>query len=359
MARTRASLLIAALALAGCASSPTRVTSLPGTAQDLPDFEARLERLRGLLGVPGMTAAVGHNGHLAWTGRFGLADVGAATAPVDTTAFHLASLTKLFGAVVLLKLVDSGLVRLDDSVGTYGVVLPNNGTIRVRHLLSMTSGGATPGATFAYDGDRFAWIGQVIRQASGRTFSDLAMAWITQPLAMRRTAPNVESSAAFAFSGLGAPAYRSAMARPYASAGGVFTLATYPASMSVSAGMISTATDMVHFAQALDSGTILSPAMRTLMFAPTVTPAGDTLPYALGTFSQRIGGVRVIWAYGLWTSISSLLIHVPERGLTFVVLANADRLSADYPLGAGRLMESPVAQEFLRAFVLEQTIVVP
>ena len=99
--------------------------------------------------------------------------------------------------------------------------------------------------------------------------------------------------------------------------------------------------------------------MRDLMFTPTVTAGGSILPYAFGCFSQEYNGVRVIWSYGLWTAISALLIQVPERGLTFVVLANADRLSADYALGAGRLLDSPVAREFLEAFVFQRTVTLP
>ena len=41
---------------------------------------------------------------------------------------------------------------------------------------------------------------------------------------------------------------------------------------------------------------------------------------------DALRGVRVVWQYGLWTAISSL-IKVPERELTFV-LGNTDALSA-------------------------------
>ena len=305
-----------------------------------------------------MQAAIGHNGAISWTKSFGLADVAGQHAVRDTTTFHLASLTKLFGTVVLLRLVDSGLVSLDDPVSSWGVTVPSSGIVRVRHLLSMTSSGSPPGSRFAYDGDRFALLDTVIRRVSGRQFADLVTQWVIRPLALTRTAPNVDNNA-FGFSGLDAATYRATLARPYAVQGSAVTLTTYPTLFGVAAGMMGTATDVVRFAQALDSGTVLRSAMRDLMFTPTVTGTGATLPYAFGCFSQEYGGVRVIWAYGLWTANSSLLIHVPERGLTFAVVANADRLSADYPLGAGRLLDSPIAQEFLNAFVLRQTISLP
>jgi CubicO group peptidase (beta-lactamase class C family) len=304
-----------------------------------------------------MGAAIASNGRVAWQKPFGLADV-SANAPVrDTTTFHLASLTKMFAAVVLLRLVDSGLVSLDDPVSKYGIQIPNSGTIRVRHLMSMTSEGATPGEQFQYNGDRFALLDGVIRQsAGGRSFADLVNAWIITPLSLTRTAPNVDDPASFQYSGKNASAYRATMAKPYALSNGMVRLSTYPTLFSVAAGLISTASDVATFSLALDSGSLLSAASRTLMYTPARTSQGQTLPYALGTFSQVYQGVRVVWAYGYWTANSSLIIKVPDRGLTFVVVANSDRLSSPYPLGSGALLESPVAREFLNAFVFNSTL---
>lgn len=101
-----------------------------------------------------------------------------------------------------------------------------------------------------------------------------------------------------------------------------------------------------------DANTPLEPETKALGFAPTVNPAGDTLPYGPGWFSTRYKGIRVVWQYGLWTAISSLIIKVPERELTFVVLGTTDALSAPYPLGSGRLETSSWAREFLDAFVI-------
>jgi hypothetical protein len=62
--------------------------------------------------------------------------------------------------------------------------------------------------------------------------------------------------------------------------------------------------------------------------------------------------VRIIWHYGYWVANSSLIIKVPDRGLTFVVLANTDGLSSHYPLGSGQLETSPWARLFLDTFVI-------
>jgi CubicO group peptidase (beta-lactamase class C family) len=103
---------------------------------------------------------------------------------------------------------------------------------------------------------------------------------------------------------------------------------------------------------AMDRNALIKPETKALAWSPTVTPAGDTLPYGLGWFSTRYKGVRVVWQYGLWTAISTLLLKVPEQELTFVILGNTDALSAPYRLGGGDLASSPWAREFLDRFVI-------
>ena len=59
-----------------------------------------------------------------------------------------------------------------------------------------------------------------------------------------------------------------------------------------------------------------------------------------------------MWHYGLWTGNSSLIVKVPSRGMSFVVIANNDMLSRPTNLGAGDLMSSSIAKEFINAFVV-------
>jgi len=47
-----------------------------------------------------------------------------------------------------------------------------------------------------------------------------------------------------------------------------------------------------------------------------------------------------------------LIIRVPAKKISFVLMANSDMLSAPYPLGNGDIWVSPYAKEFLKSFVL-------
>jgi CubicO group peptidase (beta-lactamase class C family) len=102
---------------------------------------------------------------------------------------------------------------------------------------------------------------------------------------------------------------------------------------------------------ALDRDALLKPATKALAFTPTRDTQGRDLPYGLGWFTTLYKGERVIWHYGYWTANSSLIIKVPSRGLSFVLLANTDGLSSPFPLGSGQLERSDFARAFLDAFL--------
>ena len=342
----RRSSVVALLAL-GCSAGMSRPSA------SIPQFEARLEELRTQSRIAAVTAVIVKDQGVAWIRHFGLADLAGGRAPTDTTIYHLASLTKPFASTVLMALVEEGRISLDDPVSQYGVILAGPGVIRVRHLLSHTSEGE-PGTTFRYNGDRFALLDSVIARGAGMPFAEALQARIIARLGLRRTAPNPRSGA-FAVTGLDRTAFEAGMARGYTPSGGGHTLTAYPSQFSSAAGLTAAVLDVAAFSMALDRGELLRAETRALAFAPTVNPAGDTLPYGLGWFSTRYRGVRVVWQYGLWTANSSLILKVPERGLTLILLANTDGLSSPWLLGAGKLESSPWAREFLDAFVLGST----
>jgi len=333
---------------AGCgdnASTDAPIDSIAG-------FEKRLEDLRAGSHIPAITAVIARDQGIVWAKAFGQSDIAAQRAAADTTVYHLASLTKPFAAAVLLQLVEEAKVSLDDPVSMYGINLasPAGTVIRVRHLLSHTSEG-TPGAGFSYNGDRFELLNAVIAQAAGKSFAVALQERIITPLALARTAPNPQSLA-FVASGLDRNIFEANMARGYSYGSGGYSITAYPNHFGAAAGLTASAIDMAAFSMALDRNALLRPETKGLAFSPVTNPAGGSFPYGLGWFATDYKGVRVVWHYGLWTANSSLIIKIPDRSLTFVVLANSDGLSAPYQLGAGRLDTSPWAREFLEAFVI-------
>ena len=345
--RVAAPLCVIALAL-GCGGD--EITSSP--AHSFAEFEQRLEDMRASSHIAAITAVISKGQDVVWVKPYGLADVGAQRAPTENTVYHLASLTKPLAATVLLQLVQEGKVSLDDPVSMYGVNLasPAGTVVRVRHLLSHTSEGV-PGTRYSYNGDRFALLENVIAEAAGKSFAAALQERIIVPLGLQRTAPNPQSPS-FAISGFDRSTFEANMARGYTYSAGSYQPTAYPTLFGAAAGLTSSALDYAAFSMAMDRDALLQPATKALAYTPVVSPSGETFPYGLGWFSTDYRGVHVIWHYGLWTANSSLIVKVPDRGLTFVVLSNSDALSSPYQLGAGKLETSPWARLFLDTFVI-------
>jgi len=153
-------------------------------------LETLLESLRQELKIPAYSAAIVKDQKVIWAKGFGYADVENKTPATEHTAYHLASLTKTFASTILMQLVQDGKIKLDDPVSKYGITLESPGVITVRHLFSHTSEG-NPGEQYRYNGHRFAELDKVVERATGKSFAELLIANILDPLGMNETAPNV------------------------------------------------------------------------------------------------------------------------------------------------------------------------
>lgn len=297
-----------------------------------------------------MSAAIAQDGVVLWARGFGSADILSRQPATPDTVYHLASLTKPFAASVLLQLVHEGQLDLDSPVSGYGVQLESPGVIRVRHLLAHTSEG-TPGETYRYSGGRFGELDKVLTGVTGQSFAAQVGQRILQPLGLTNTCPNPSIPNACRDAGRDRAEFQRRLAQGYGSDG--ITPVAYKRQFVMSAGLVSTVGDMVRFSAALDDGRLLFPVERRLAFTPAVTATGKQLPYGLGWFVQERRGVQLAWHYGWWVGNSSLIIKIPERKLTFVLLANSDGLSRKFDLGADNdVRRSPFARAFLDAYGL-------
>ena len=324
-------------------------------ARRIGRLELKLDRLRERLTIPGFSAAIVKNQHLLWARGFGCADIASGTPATPRTTYQLASLTKPFAATVLLQLVEEGLVDLEAPVSDYGIHRESRGTILVKHLLSHTSQG-TPGARYRYCGDCFGLIDSVMAAATWRGFRELLIERILDPLALRSTMPSPIGPEANDYDlGEGDPRFQAAwdaLATPYWLVRGYGNVTgSYKEYFGSAAGLISSVVDYATFDAALDRHALLSEEMLETAWTPFVSNRGRALPYGYGWFVQHRKGVRYVWHYGYWNYTSTLIVKVPELGLTFLLFANSDRLSSPFPLHAGDLFRSPAARAFRDTFV--------
>lgn len=320
--------------------------------RNVAELADRLEKLRQEFQVPACSAAIAVGDRIVWSKGFGMADREMSKPATPETIYHIASLTKTFASTIILQLVEEGKLDLDAPVSQYGVALQGKDVVRVKHLLSHTSDDP-PGAKYRYDGNRFGYLETVIKAASGHSFAELVCQRIILPLKLTRTAPNVRDARSFAFAQADRAEFERNLAKPYEpDSQGQFKLVQYPFLFNCSGGLISSAIDVAKYSIALDQGKLLKPASLARAFTPTKSTDGKDLPYGLGWFVSYQDGVKLVWHYGMWTANSALTIKVPERRLTFVLLASSDHLSKGFRLGVtGQLMNSPFASAFVNGFV--------
>lgn len=106
---------------------------------------------RERIGAPAMSAAVAVDGKIVWTGVAGWADLETKTPADAHTQFRIGSTSKAVTATALARLVDKGIIDLDEPIGAYWSDLPNPAwaTITPRMLASHSAG--LP--HYGYDGD--------------------------------------------------------------------------------------------------------------------------------------------------------------------------------------------------------------
>ena len=91
---------------------------------------------------PALTAAVGYQGQLIWTGAVGFADVAAEQAATELSQFRIGSTSKAVKATALARAVAAGTLDLDTPISTYHQALPNPlwHAFTLRQLMSHTAG---------------------------------------------------------------------------------------------------------------------------------------------------------------------------------------------------------------------------
>ena len=97
--------------------------------------------------LPGVAYGIVSDGSLIFAGGIGVQNVETRAPVTPDSVFRIASMSKSFTAMALLKLRDAGKLHLDEAVATYvpelsNLVYPtrNSAPITVRHLLTMSAG---------------------------------------------------------------------------------------------------------------------------------------------------------------------------------------------------------------------------
>jgi len=171
--------------------------------------------------LPGIAYGIVVEGRLVVARGLGVLDVRSRRPVTADSLFRIASMTKAFTALAILKLRDQGRLRLDDLAETYipemrGWQYPtaDSPRITIRHLLTHSGGLVTdnpwgdrqqplseaeftrmlqhgvpfsrvPGSAFEYSNFDFALLGRIVANVSGRSYREYVESEILRPLGMR------------------------------------------------------------------------------------------------------------------------------------------------------------------------------
>ncbi|CAG5010707.1 Penicillin-binding protein 4* [Dyadobacter sp. CECT 9275] len=289
-------------------------------------------------------------GQIIYKKGIGKANMALGLSNSDSTRFLLASLSKPFTAILILKLAEQGKLKLTDRLITYFKTVQSRKAdeVTIHQLLTHTSGikefisekrpfiesdlaqirfNFEPGDDFEYSNSGYVLLAKMAEIASGKSYPDLVRELIFHPLQMSSsgvarlldTIPNL------------AIGYQAAAQTQ---------LVTIPYSLAVVDGagsLYSTAGDLVKLNQGLNSDAILSKKMRELMVYPHVKEK-----FGYGWYLRERGGIwDVSYHKGDLPGYTSMLSRRNGFNQLIVLLANAGGLDlADLENDISRVLQA-------------------
>jgi CubicO group peptidase (beta-lactamase class C family) len=322
-----------------------------GQSLSLSLFERYIDSLREQAGIPGMSGAIVQRGAIVWEHASGKQDVNGNVYASPATPYPIAGLSQVLGSTVLLeKCVDQGVLSTADPVVAWNPGFPEPRTT-IKDLLTHT---APVVGGFRFDLARYAALTPVIQQCTGAQYSRVLATEILERFAMFDSVPSQTLATPSPvdlqlFDNPTLVRYANVvnrMAVPYrVDRNGKASRGDYSAQpLDASTGVVSTVRDLAKFDAALSHGFVLSPEALLAAWS-----ADQGMPTGLGWFVQNYNGEPVVWQFGIVKdAYSSLIVKLPNRDTTFILLANSDGLSSRFALENGDVTTSLFAQLFLK-----------
>uniref|UniRef100_B8HUW4 Beta-lactamase n=1 Tax=Cyanothece sp. (strain PCC 7425 / ATCC 29141) TaxID=395961 RepID=B8HUW4_CYAP4 len=332
--------------------------SLASAGQENTGIVGRIDRLvqstREQKHIPGLAIAIVQQGKPLLIKGYGQANLEQMREAERNSVFPLASITKLFTAMGILRLQEMGQLQLSDPLSRY-LEFPRGGEITLSHLLTHTSGLAeiwsvepvrsrqsenwqpaqlvdvlrsqplnfAPGQQCQYSNSNYVLLGLILEKVSGQTYDQFIRSQIAQPLGMTSTRSGSVAEII-----------------PHRVAGyqwfdRQYQNAPYPnLNLPFATGnLISTIADMARLDQGFVPGNILSPASLALMQTPVRLNNGQICElkdffglssFGVGTELWSVSGKPAIAKTGGISGFNTFIAHFLDPHLTIVVLSNRE-----------------------------------
>ncbi|WP_341530587.1 serine hydrolase domain-containing protein [Nostoc sp. UHCC 0302] len=328
---------------------------LTSIAKKSSQLQSLLDEVVAEQKIPGAVMYISTpKGH--WLAASGVNNLATKTPMKPTDGFSIASMSKTFVAVVVLKLVEQGKIELDQAIATY---LPrdisphiiNSDKITVRQLLNNTSGvaeylatpefiqatakrsrsqpwtareaiqymydeepQASPGDKFIYTDSNYILLELIVENITRGSLAQGIRSQILEPLGLNHTFTELrEPVIGEVATGYG-DRHKNGNLHSYAKVNDGNGLGD--------GGLVSTAEDLTKFATALFAKrTLLSPKMMREMLK--FTNNGEGYSYGLGVERFASPLAKSFGHSGIAYGFTTLLTYLPNQDTIIVVLLNA------------------------------------
>lgn len=275
-----------------------------------------------------------------------------------TTRFDLASVSKMFTAVLVAQLVEEGRLAYDAPVGRYLPEFPVRAVrehVTLHHLLTHTSGlgplfderwerssrtlwrtvddwmtlladarlDFEPGTRFRYSNAGFLVLGAVLEHVTGTPFDVLLRERVLVPAGMTRSGlfahddPVEDRAVGYTRNRFGNRGGDGAFSGQWWS-----TLYTNPWIGGPAGGACATTGDLARFFRALEDGTLLPAERVEELLRPRVAMGAGRQQYGYGFILEGTGRDAPFGHDGDIWGVGAVARHEPASGRTLVVLAN-------------------------------------
>lgn len=314
-------------------------------------LEERLRQVHEDQDNVGLSAVASLRGEVVLELYLGRADLEQDVSVDAETVFAIASVTKAVTGITLLRLVERGILSLDDPVAKWVPDPPFTTTppLTVGQLVNHTSGiphprertpelfathygnvvdamevyrdaelRFAPGSDYGYSSSNYNLLAVVIQNAAGKPFEEVVREEVLGPLDLARTRFNDVLSV------VPGRSHRYSFYHPwtYAEADRLYRVPEWDYSFNQAGGnLLSTAADLVRFGEALVQPGYLSQAAHARLFRP-VDPEGPSV-WTFGWFYGEGGpaGPRLTMS-GSNPGVQAALGVFPEHSLVISVLSN-------------------------------------
>ena len=269
---------------------------------------------------PGGVVMVIENNKILCTGAYGFADIEWNIPNGPDVKFRIGSLTKSFTALGILQLAEKGKLTLDDKVTKWLPDSPVDENVKIRNLLSHTSGVQqdkkelvfSPGERMNYSNYGYLLLGRIISKVSGVPYGQYIEENIFRPLQMlnsgydnsREVLPKRASG--YSYDG------NSITNAPYIDMEGP----------GAAGGLYSTLNDLYLFEKSLYGTKLFSPGLLEMAFTPFKLNDGTSSRYGLGWMVNDFNGWREVSHGGDIEGFNCYFAHYPDKKRTVIVLQN-------------------------------------